>query len=53
MANLLIGAEFCGRTLFDYIETIAGITFEEVCQRLNDQLDPENISLSVIKGIDD
>jgi len=53
VANLLIGAEFCGRTLFDYIETIAGITFEEVCQRLNDQLDPENISLSVIKGIDD
>lgn len=52
-ANMLIDAEFCGKTLFDYIETVADITFEDVCERLKYQLDPENISLSVVKGIDD
>lgn len=52
-ANQLIDLEFVGKTLFDQVEVIANITFEDVCERLKDQLDPENISLSVIRGIDD
>ena len=52
-ANSLINAEFYGRTIFDYIETVANVTYEDVIERLKHQLDPENVSLSVVKGIDD
>ena len=52
-ANQLIDSEFLGKTIFDQIEMIANVTFEDVCERLKHQLDPENISLSVIKGIDE
>ena len=52
-ANSLINAEFYGRTIFDYIETVANVTYEDVTERLKHQLDPENVSLSVVKGIDD
>ena len=52
-ANMLIDAEFAGKTLFDHVEIIANVTFEEVSERLKYQLDPDNISLSVIKGIDE
>ena len=52
-ANQLIEAEFTGRSLFDHIEAIANVTFEDINERLQHQLDPENISLSVVKGIDE
>ena len=52
-ANSLINAEFYGRTIFDYIETVANVTYEDVTERLKHQLDPENVSLSIVKGIDD
>lgn len=48
IANSIIGLEFSGKELFDVIECIATITLEEVEKRLEDQLDVNNCSLSVV-----
>ena len=53
IAANVISLEFLGNTIFDMLEETANITLENVNERLKDQLDPDNYSLSVIKGIDD
>lgn len=53
IASQIINSEFTGRTLFGFIEEIANVTVDDVNERLKSQLDPDNYSLSVIKGIDD
>ena len=53
IASNVISLEFLGNTVFDLLEETANVTLEDVNERLKDQLDPDNYSLSVIKGIDD
>lgn len=51
IANAIISLTFANRELFDYIETIAGISLQTVEQRLKEQLWPEYSALSVILPI--
>ena len=53
IAAQMISGEFSGRTLFGSLEATACVTVEDVNERLKDQLDPDNYTLSVIKGIDE
>ena len=53
IANDLINSQFTGREIFEPAELITQITPEDINERLKCELDPENCSLSVIKGIDD
>ena len=47
----MINDEFTGRDSLFASEIIAGITLDDVNERLKEQLDPDNCCLSVIKGI--
>lgn len=51
IANVLIGFDFSNRELFEYIDTIANITKKDVEERLKEQLDVNNTSLSVVKPL--
>ncbi len=51
LASTMINDEFTGRDSLFASEIIAGITLDDVNERLKEQLDPDNCCLSVIKGI--
>lgn len=50
IANILIGFDFSKRELYKYIDAIANITKKDVENRLKEQLDINNYSLSVVKS---
>ena len=52
IAAEVINAEFTGRGIFEDADIIADITLDDINERLKEQLDPNNCSLSVIKGLD-
>ena len=52
IASEVISAEFTGRGIFEDADIMADITLDDVNERLKEQLDPNNCSLSVIKGLD-
>lgn len=47
-----MSCEFTGAGLFESYEIIKNITLQDINNRLKEQLDPENCSISVIKAID-
>lgn len=50
IANILVDMHFNGRELFNYVDSISYATVEEAQKRLETLLDPENCTLSVVKG---
>lgn len=50
IANTLVDMHFTGREIFGYLDFIAEATIEEAQQRLTELLDPDNCTLSVVKG---
>lgn len=52
IASTMINDEFTGRSSLNAAEMIAGLTVDDVNRRLEQQLDPDNCCLSVIKGIE-
>lgn len=51
VASNMMNAYFEGRDAFDSLNTIADITFEELCERFKSQLNINNSSISVINPI--
>ena len=51
IANALVGFAFSNRELFEYIDAISECTIEDVNERLSEQLNTENCSLSVVSPI--
>lgn len=49
----IINAEFSGREMFESVEMLAEVTVDDVNNRLKDELDFENCTLSVVKGIEE
>lgn len=50
IASELIGGEFAGRELFESVDAVAELTLSDINRRLEEELDPDNCCLSVIKG---
>lgn len=50
IANTLVDMHFTGREIFSYLDFIAEATVEEAQLRLTELLDPDNCTLSVVKG---
>lgn len=50
IASELISGEFTGREIYGAVDEIAGLTLEDVNERLESQLDADNCCLSVVKG---
>lgn len=48
IASDLMNGHFTGRNIFDYIESAANVTLEDVNSRLESQLDPDNCCLSIV-----
>ena len=51
IANALVGFAFSNRELFEYFDAISECTIEDVNERLSEQLNTENCSLSVVSPI--
>ncbi len=51
IASEMLNAAFTGRGVYEAAELIESITLDDVNQRLKEQLDPDNCSLSVINSI--
>ncbi len=49
IANMIADYHFSGNEIFDYIDSIADAKFEDISKRLNDMLDVNNCTLSVVK----
>lgn len=49
ISNAVADYHFCGNELFSYIDAVANTTFEDVEERLNNMLDVNNCTLSVVK----
>ena len=52
IANTIADYHFNGNELFSYIDAIAETTFDDVCKRLNEMLDVNNCTLSVVKQLE-
>lgn len=52
IANTLVEMHFTNREIFSYLDCIAEATVEDAEQRLSELLDPDNTTLSVVKGKD-
>lgn len=52
IANTIADYHFNGNELFSYIDAIAETTFDDVCKRLNEMLDINNCTLSVVKQLE-
>jgi len=52
IATGMLNAAFTGKKMFASAEMISEITLQDVNDRLKQQLDPDNCTLSVIKGIE-
>ena len=50
IANVLVEMEFNDRELFEYVEAIANAKIEDIENRLDEILDPDNCTLSVVCG---
>ena len=50
IANILVDMHFNGRELFEYVDAVAASTIEDIENRLTELLDPDNCTLSVVKG---
>ena len=50
IANVLVEMEFNDRELFEYVEAIANANIEDIENRLDEILDPDNCTLSVVCG---
>ncbi len=50
IANILVDMHFNGRELFEYVDAVAASTIEDIENRLTEILDPDNCTLSVVKG---
>ena len=50
IANVMIDMYFQGRELFSYVDAIAGATLEDINARLNEILDVDNCTLSIVRG---
>ncbi len=50
IANALVDMDFTGREIFDAVDCIANAAPEQVQARLMETLDPDNCTLSVVKG---
>ena len=53
IASGIINAEFWGREIFESVDVFSDITLDDVNNRLKDELDPENYSLSVVKSMEE
>lgn len=52
IANAMVSLTFAGRELFQYIDDIAEVKFEDVQRRLTEQMDPEKSVLSIVLPVD-
>lgn len=52
IASGIINAEFSDRKIFEAIEIFENLTVDDINERLENELDPDNFALSVVKGID-
>lgn len=50
IANVLVDMHFNGRELFSYVDAVANATADDIAQRLDEMLDPDNCTLSVVYG---
>jgi predicted Zn-dependent peptidase len=48
ISNTITDYHFCDNELFTYIDAVAATTFDDVCNRLNEMLDVNNCTLSVV-----
>ena len=48
ISNTITDYHFCDNELFTYIDSVAATTFDDVCNRLNEMLDVNNCTLSVV-----
>ncbi len=48
ISNTITDYHFCDNELFTYIDAVAETTFEDVCNRLDEMLDVNNCTLSVV-----
>ncbi len=48
ISNTITDYHFCDNELFTYIDAVAATTFEDVCNRMNEMLDVNNCTLSVV-----
>lgn len=53
IANILVDMHFNGRELFSYVDAIAKATADDIACRLDEMLDPDNCTLSVVCGNED
>ncbi len=52
IANAMVSLTFAGRELFQCIDDIAEVKFEDVQRRLTEQMDPEKSVLSIVLPVD-